>query len=188
MKTDRLASITDGIIAIAATIMVLELAAPAKDTFRDLLNEWPIFLAHFNSFFLIYIFWYSHSRVFDLVDWVNTKIVLVNGIWLAILSTMPFLTHWAGIHINSSVPQFLYSLTFLVIIILFQIMFYMISKEYPQYKDFDREAFYMRLPMYFGLIIGMVIAFIMPMLTLGIVFIVIIYMLYLMLRTNKRTK
>lgn len=55
MNKSRLEAFTDAIIAIAATIMVLELDVPKQPTFAGLLEEWQTLLAYIVSF--IFIWW-----------------------------------------------------------------------------------------------------------------------------------
>ena len=64
MNKNRLEAFTDAIIAIAATIMVLELHIPQYNTLASLVEEWPVFLAYFISFTLIYTVWYNHHNLF----------------------------------------------------------------------------------------------------------------------------
>ena len=52
---NRLIAFTDAIIAIASTIMVLELVNPHVPTLQGLAEQWPVFLAYLNSFAMIYI-------------------------------------------------------------------------------------------------------------------------------------
>lgn len=52
---DRLIAFTDAIIAIASTIMVLELVNPHVPTLQGLSQQWPVFLAYLNSFAMIYL-------------------------------------------------------------------------------------------------------------------------------------
>ena len=56
---DRLIALSDGIIAIAATIMVLELALPSQLTFDSILDLSTTFFAYLVSFSLIYFSFYS---------------------------------------------------------------------------------------------------------------------------------
>lgn len=64
MNKERLAAFSDAIIAIAATIMVLDLKLPKEPTIQSLAQEWPVFLTYFVSFNLIYIFWLNYNNLF----------------------------------------------------------------------------------------------------------------------------
>ena len=55
MDKNRIIALTDGIIAIAATIMVLELEVPEELTTASLLGQWPVLLAYIVSFSQIYL-------------------------------------------------------------------------------------------------------------------------------------
>ena len=59
MNKPRLELFTDAIMAIAATIMVLELRVPKITSLSDLTSLWSVFLAYLVSFVLIYVVWYS---------------------------------------------------------------------------------------------------------------------------------
>lgn len=53
MNKGRIEAFTDAIVAIATTIMVLELHVPKEANIRGLIEEWPVFLAYIIS--LIYL-------------------------------------------------------------------------------------------------------------------------------------
>lgn len=73
MNKSRLEALTDAIIAIAATIMVLELQVPEHNSIHSLMENWPIFLAYTISFFLIYIVWFNHHNIFKKAKIISTK-------------------------------------------------------------------------------------------------------------------
>ena len=82
---------TDAIIAIAATIIVLEMKVPEDGfTIAALLVQWPIFAADAVSYFLIYLAWRSHRNAFQKADVLTTGTYLINGIWLFLLTLVPF--------------------------------------------------------------------------------------------------
>ncbi|MGM9906112.1 TMEM175 family protein, partial [Lactobacillus sp.] len=110
---------TDGIEAIAATIMVLELSVPEHLTLSALLSEWPTFFAYIVSFALIYLSWRSHHNAFQKADQVSTGVYLVNGFWLFWSSLVPFATSLIGNNPESALAAgiyvgvvFLWTLTF----------------------------------------------------------------------------
>lgn len=82
MDKNRIIALTDGIIAIAATIMVLELEVPEELTTASLLGQWPVLLAYIVSFSQIYLAWRSHHNSFQKADVVSVRTFLINGIWL----------------------------------------------------------------------------------------------------------
>ncbi|HEY4846675.1 MAG TPA: TMEM175 family protein [Methylocella sp.] len=72
-ETGRVESFSDGVIAIAITLLVLEIKVPKADEiasvglFAKLLDLWPSFLAFVTSFGTILVMWVNHHRVFRLV-------------------------------------------------------------------------------------------------------------------------
>lgn len=183
MKSSRLEGITDGIVAIAATIMVLELDFRAEETFKAFFyDQGPTLIAFFNSFFIIYVMWYNHTREFKKIEEVSPKLVLYNGLWLANVSLIPFATGWVGKHSTAYIPELFYAVVILLCTLLFQLIFHEIRKEFPSERNDDKIVFYNRLPVYIGLIIAIIVAHIKPIFTLFIVFLVAIFMIVQMLK------
>ena len=102
MNKERLVAFTDAIVAIAATIMVLELHTPITDDWQGLREEWPTFLAYLISFSVIYVVWYNHHNLFAKAEVVTTRTFLLNGLWLFFLTLVPFTTGWVGSAVGAS--------------------------------------------------------------------------------------
>ena len=68
MKPDRLNALTDGVVAIAITIIVLELPVPEEPTFAGLRAVAPMLLAYLLSFINIGIFWNNHHHMLTTVQ------------------------------------------------------------------------------------------------------------------------
>ena len=66
MRTSRLEAFSDGVFAIAATLLVLELRVPsdAPDLVGALLRLWPAYAAYLVSFLTIGIIWVNHHTLF----------------------------------------------------------------------------------------------------------------------------
>lgn len=96
MKTTRLEAFSDGVIAIAITIMVLELKAPVDDSLQSLVPLVPTFAATLLSFINIGIYWNNHHHMLHATRSVNGRILWANLHLLFWLSLMPFTTAWVG--------------------------------------------------------------------------------------------
>lgn len=96
MKPTRLEAFSDGVIAIAITIMVLELKAPVEDTFESLRPLVPTFAATLLSFVNIGIYWNNHHHLIHATRSVDGRILWANLHLLFWLSLMPFTTAWIG--------------------------------------------------------------------------------------------
>ncbi len=178
MKTERLQAITDGIIAIIATIMVLELEIPIHNSIEELEEQWPVFLAYFNSFFMVYIMWCNHNREFSKVEFVNSKIFIVNGVWLFFVSLIPFANGWVGVDPTFSIPEFLYTLLLIVCIVLYQLLYWFLMKENPEMEKSFKRSNRMLVPVYLGLILALAFTFFMPILTLFTIFFILLLRIY----------
>ena len=114
MNTDRLLAMTDGVIAVIITIMVLELKAPAGADLEALRESWPVFLAYVLSFIYIAIYWNNHHHYFHLVRKVNGAVLWANFHLLFWLSLVPFSTAWMGEHPFMSLPTAVYGISLLM--------------------------------------------------------------------------
>jgi len=101
-------ALTDGIIAIVATIMVLELHAPDEFTFASLKSQLPAFSAYAVSFALVILSWYNYHLLFLRSKRVDLRVYLANAAWLFVLSGMPFATSWVGKFPTHWQPELLY--------------------------------------------------------------------------------
>lgn len=162
MNKTRVEAFTDAIVAIAATIMVLELRVPEHNSVASLLEEWPVFVAYIISFVLIYIVWYNHHNIFHKAKFISRKTYLLNGIWLFLLTLVPFLTHWVGEYPDSTLPEFLYALDLLLWSILFQSMDHQIIRDNPGTPADPTDTINYRLVLYIELIVALIISFFWP--------------------------
>jgi uncharacterized membrane protein len=95
MTTNRLEAFSDAVLAIAITVMVLELHAPAEPSLQGLWEETGVpLLAYVLSFVYLGIYWNNHHHVFQLVDRVNGTVLWANLHLLFWLSLVPFTTNW----------------------------------------------------------------------------------------------
>jgi uncharacterized membrane protein len=108
MKKGRLAAFSDGVIAIIITIMVLELKVPHGDNLAALRPLIPIFLSYILSFIYLGIYWNNHHHLFQIVQYVNGRVLWANLHLLFWLSLIPFFTAWMGENYFTAVPVAFY--------------------------------------------------------------------------------
>jgi uncharacterized membrane protein len=111
MGKERLLAITDGVVAIIITIMVLELKTPADATLGALVAIWHVFLAYALSFVYVAIYWNNHHHFFHLVRRVNGAVLWANINLLFWLSLVPFSTAWMGDSEFAPVPTAVYGVS-----------------------------------------------------------------------------
>ena len=94
----RLEAFSDGVMAIAITLLVLDLAVPGPDALQGrslasaLGHEWPSYLAYVVSFLIIGIIWVNHHAMFRLVRSVDRWVLFANLMLLLVVSAIPFPT------------------------------------------------------------------------------------------------
>jgi uncharacterized membrane protein len=96
-ETSRVEFFSDGVFAIAITLLVLELIQILhSDTETDLLttclHHWQSFLAFFIGFTTILICWINHHVAFEFIHKVDTRFLWVNGFLLFVVTLTPFPT------------------------------------------------------------------------------------------------
>ncbi|HKT02646.1 MAG TPA: TMEM175 family protein [Rugosimonospora sp.] len=93
----RVEAFSDGVFAIAATLLVLDLAVPPREgrtggLAQALAHEWPAYFAYLVSFLVIGIIWVNHHTVFSRVQRVDRPVLFANLGLLLIVSVLPFPT------------------------------------------------------------------------------------------------
>ena len=92
----RLEAFSDAVIAIAMTLLVLEIKVPAHDEDHRLWSQlgdlWPSYLGFLLSFVVIGIMWANHHELFSFVSRVDRWLVLLNLHFLLCIAFIPFPT------------------------------------------------------------------------------------------------
>lgn len=100
MSKNRLEMFSDGVFAIAITLLILEVKIPKHadleafgGLYGYLAHIWPSYLAYFVSFFFIGIYWSNHHHMFTfIVKKTNHVFNMINIFFLLTIAFMPFTT------------------------------------------------------------------------------------------------
>jgi uncharacterized membrane protein len=94
VETSRLEAFSDGVFAIAITLLVLEITQPdTKDgLWQGLVDEWPSFAAYITSFFIIGIMWVNHHSMFRTIVRGDRVLLFLNLLLLLWMTLIPFPT------------------------------------------------------------------------------------------------
>jgi uncharacterized membrane protein len=127
MKTGRLEAFSDGVFAVAITLLVLEIHVPTGEhLWHDLKEEWPSFAAFFVSFWVIGIIWVNHHGVFDHLKRADRGVLYLNLLLLMTVVFIPFSTALMAEHLKSGadeeVAALVYSGAFLALAIAFGLL------------------------------------------------------------------
>jgi uncharacterized membrane protein len=119
--TKRLEFLTDGVFAIVATILVLEIKVPELENGMEktqLLNSLkkivPSLVAFIFSFLNLMIFWINHDAISRVVVYFNRKITYMNVVFLLLISLVPFTTHLISEYPNSLTAVSIYGIVLML--------------------------------------------------------------------------
>ena len=95
-ETGRVEAFSDGVFAIAITLLVLEFKVPhlpegatGRDLFHALLKLWPSLIAFLGSFIAILIMWINHHGLFRLIHKIDPPFLFANGFMLLMVTFVP---------------------------------------------------------------------------------------------------
>lgn len=94
MNPDRLNALTDGVVAIVLTIMVLELKFPAEPTLHAALAVLPLLAAYLLAFTNVAIFWNNHHHMMQSAHKVTGAVLWSNHALLFCLTLFPLMIRW----------------------------------------------------------------------------------------------
>ena len=118
MTTNRLEAFSDGVFAVAITLLVLEIDVPGgENLWHELKEQWPSFASFFVSFWVIGIIWVNHHGVIDHLRRADRGVLYLNLLVLMTVVFIPFSTELFAVHLKSGadekVAALVYSSSFL---------------------------------------------------------------------------
>ena len=129
-ETARIEAFSDGVFAIAITLLVLDLKVPrdlpdGRTLAGALLAQWPAYIAFASSFMTILIMWVNHHRIFALVGRSDSRLLFFNGLLLMGVTVVPFPTALVAEylrHDGQRTAALVYNATFIIIAICFNLL------------------------------------------------------------------
>ena len=94
MRPERLNALTDGVVAIVLTIMVLELKFPEEPTFGAVLAVLPLLAAYLLAFIYVAIYWNNHHHMMQSARRVTGGVLWANHSLLFWLTLFPLMIRW----------------------------------------------------------------------------------------------
>lgn len=163
--TRRIENLTDGVFAIAMTILVLELKIPYGTAIanpQELLNYFSQNAALFRNFLISFLLlaslWATHMRQFEQIDRVDRHATMVNSLRLLLVVLIPFTTSVAGNYPDIIIAQELMAINFFLIAVVTTWQWYYVSKhrEFSDDLTNSMRQFGMRRDLSLVLIAGLV--------------------------------
>lgn len=113
----RLEALSDGVFAIACTLLVLEIDIPHFKSGLTMAEQWkefseliPSLIAFLFSFLNILVFWVNHDAINKVIVRYDVKTTYLNIIFLLFISLIPFTTAFIARNINSFIANASYGL------------------------------------------------------------------------------
>lgn len=181
--TGRLEAFSDGVFAVAITLLALDLqvprlgnAASAHDLAKALASQWPNYMAFATSFFTVLIMWVNHHGFFKLVHRTSARLLFANGFLLMVTTAVPFSTSLVTRYLRypgAKTACAVYGATFVLISLGFSLLLHVVVKDPATRKpDVTEEtlacvhkSWRLGPPLYVLATIG---AFLSPYVTIGI--------------------
>ena len=94
-QTDRVETFSDGVLAIAITLLVLDVRPPNHgpgELVPALLRQWPAYLGYLTSFIYIAVIWLNHHAAFQRIRYIDRRLHIANLAVLFAAALLPFPT------------------------------------------------------------------------------------------------
>jgi uncharacterized membrane protein len=193
--TARLEAFSDGVFAIAITLLVLELHPPDVEPGRlwhGLVADWPQFAAYLSSFFVIGIMWVNHHSMFKQIRRTDRSLLFLNLLLLLWTALLPFPTSLISRYLgdggtDAKVAEAVYAANLTLAAIAFSLIWTyavrhhrLIDHDMTPEQEWASIARFSIGTFVYAATIG--IAFISPVLALALQFLLALYYLFEQLR------
>ena len=173
-RLERLIFLSDGVYAIALTLLAVELVLPESavelqgpDLLKSLLESWPKVLAFLTSFTVIANFWVGHNVLFQHVRRLDGGLMWLALLQLLCVAFIPFPTSVIGGHISDPVAQQFYFATLLVTgLVMVALWWYMTSRR--RLLEQDLSPRFVRRTHVISAILPMILVVLMVLVAAGI--------------------
>jgi uncharacterized membrane protein len=179
----RLEALTDGVFAIAITLLAIEIGVPhvestnGADLRSAILDQWPSYAAYAVTFFLIGAYWLNHHRMFRLLTGITHRFVLLNIFFLMAIAIIPFpnavLAEYLADPDLRGVAAALYGAAIIALAVMFNLVWWYVARHRSLLRpDCDLASLRRVLRSYVigpvGYAVGLALSFIQPLIALAI--------------------
>jgi len=145
-RLNRLEAFSDGVFAIAITLLVLELSIPTGSDgklLQAIIDQWPSYLAYVVSFATVGAGWLAHNAITEYMDHVDGTFLRLNLLLLLVVAFVPFPTRLLAEHLDATdaerVAVTFYGVTLLMVSLLIAVLWRYAAKFKLIKPDFDDE-------------------------------------------------
>jgi uncharacterized membrane protein len=174
MATGRVEAFSDGVFAIAITLLILTITPPTHGELgHELLRLWPSYVAYMVSFLTIGIIWVNHHAIFRLFAGADRTMLFLNVLFLMVVAFIPFSTEVVADNVRDAgsrrAAALLYGCNMILLAVGFVVLWVYGSRRLLR-EDSDRRevagitrSFIPGIPIY---LLGTLLAFVSPIASL----------------------
>jgi uncharacterized membrane protein len=147
-KSERLNALSDGVIAIALTLLVLGIDIPTDHNFTEdglvsfLIKLEPGLVAYLTSFIIVAIYWLIHHRMFNVLKYTDRILVILNIVFLFSISLVPFIAKLKTLYRYDALVVLIYGAVHIFTgLILFVLWKYIVSQKDLLEYDVGKNEF-----------------------------------------------
>jgi uncharacterized membrane protein len=147
---DRILTLSDGVFAIALTLLVLNIEVPAipedlvaEELPGELLNLWPKYLSYVISFVVIVFYWMAHHSIFGVIKDYDRVLMWLNSLFLMFVAFLPFPTALMGEYGDQQLVVVIYAGSLTVTRLLLSLVWWYVSGK-PHLANIDMDPGTMR--------------------------------------------
>ena len=129
LRKTRMEAFSDGVLAIAITLLVLDLALrPPGDPLTQFLEGWPTYLAYVVSFLTIGAAWIDHNALTDRLAHVDTVLLRLNLFFLLLVAFLPYPTRLVAQGLEEAIaPERVAAVVYGLTLLLIQLSFWLMA-------------------------------------------------------------
>jgi uncharacterized membrane protein len=149
MNLNRFEAFSDGVFAIAMTLLVIEIKVPdlsqatASTAINTLIHTVPHILSYITSFLVIGVVWLNHHALFHLLKRVDRTVLTINLVLLMCIAFIPFPTALIGEYGKLQPIVMFYGLTLSLTGIVYNVLWFYVVRQYLwSHPQADRRFIY----------------------------------------------
>jgi len=152
----RVETLTDGIFAIAMTLLVLSIEVPQtsiRPALQALLTSlYPDIIIYVLAFLALSVFWVLHHQMFHFIRSLDSFMLWLNIVWLLFVGLMPFTSNLADTYYTDMLAELIFGLNVLVISLIVLVQWYHVTRH-PGLMDPSVDKALMKFEMQRGEIV-----------------------------------
>lgn len=136
MSLSRFEAFSDGVFAIAITLLAIDIKVPNLDqatsatAIAEIVRIWPYFLSYVTSFLVIGVLWLNHHTLFHFLKGIDRTTLTINLFLLMCVAFIPYATKLIGEYSMLQPVVMFYGLSLTLTGVIYNLLWFYIVKQY----------------------------------------------------------